>query len=159
MLSVLGLPAATGVAILRYRLYDIDVVINRTFVYAALTAGLAAIYAAISLSLGVALGAGSTLPTAAATLAVAVAFRPLRARLQVQVDRRFDRARYEGLRRIERFLEDLRAGRAAPEATGEVIAHAVGDPGLELFFWLPEAQLHVDAAGRAVDELPGRAGR
>ena len=158
MLSVLALPAATGVAILHHGLYDIDVVINRTLVYAALTAGLAAIYGAVSLALGVALGAGSTLPTAAATLAVAVAFRPLRARLQLVVDRRFDRARYEGLRRIQRFLEDLRAGRAAPEATGEVIAQAVGDPRLELFFWLPEAQLHVDAAGRAVDELPA-AGR
>jgi signal transduction histidine kinase len=158
MLSVLALPAATGVAILHHGLYDIDVVINRTLVYAALTAGLATIYAAISLALGVALGAGSTLPTAAATLAVAVAFRPLRARLQLVVDRRFDRARYEGLRRIQRFLEDLRAGRAAPEATGEVIAQAVGDPRLELFFWLPEARLHVDAAGRAVDELPA-AGR
>ena len=159
MLSVLGLPAATVVAIRRHRLYEIDVVINRTLVYAVLTAGLAALYAAISLSLGVALGAGSTLPTAAATLAVALAFRPLRSRVQVQVDRRFDRARYEGLRRIERFLDALRAGRAAPEATGEVIAEAVGDPGLELFFWLPGAELHVDAAGRAVDELPtaGRA--
>jgi hypothetical protein len=103
MLSVLGLPAATGVAILRHRLYDIDVVINRTLVYAVLTAGLAALYAAISLSLGVALGAGSTLPTAAATLAVALAFRPLRSRVQVQVDRRFDRARYEGLRKVEGF--------------------------------------------------------
>jgi signal transduction histidine kinase len=158
MLSVLALPVATGVAILHHGLYDIDVVINRTLVYAALTAGLAAIYAAVSLALGVALGAGSTLPTAAATLAVAVAFRPLRARLQLVVDRRFDRARYEGLRRVQRFLEDLRAGRAAPEATGEVIAQAVGDPRLELFFWLPHAQLHVDAAGRAVDELPA-AGR
>ena len=159
MLSVLGLPAATGVAVLRHRLYDIDVVINRTLVYAVLTAGLAAIYAAITVSLGVSLGAGSTLPTAAATLAVALAFRPLRSRVQVRVDRRFDRARYEGLLRVERFLEDLRAGRAAPEATGKVMAKALGDPGLELFFWLPEAERHVDAAGRVVDDLPavGRA--
>jgi signal transduction histidine kinase len=159
MLSVLALAAATGVAILYRRLYDIDVVINRTLVYAALTAGLATIYAGVSLALGVALGAGSTLPTAAATLAVALLFRPLRSRVQVQVDRRFDRARYEGLRRVERFLEDLRAGRGAPEATGEVMSEAVGDPGLELFFWLPEAELHVDATGRAVDRLPahGRA--
>ena len=158
MASILGLPVATGIAILRHGLYDIDVVINRTLVYATLTAGLALIYAGVSVALGVALGSGSTLPTAAATLAVALGFRPLRAQVQVQVDRRFDRARYEGLRKIERFLEDLRAGRAAPEATGEVLAQAVGDPSLELFFWLPEAQLHVDAAGRAVDELP-KAGR
>ena len=62
---------------MRYRLYEIDRLINRTLVYAALTAGLAAIYAAVSLSLGVAIGSGSTLPTAAATLAVALRFRPV----------------------------------------------------------------------------------
>ena len=84
-----------------------------------------------------AIGSGSTLATAAATLAVALVFGPLRARVQVLVDRRFDRARYEGLRKIERFLEELRAGRAAPEATGEVMAEAIGDPSLELLFWLP----------------------
>jgi len=156
MSSILGLPAATAVAILRHRLYDIDVVVNRTLVYAALTAGLAAIYAGVSLSLGVALGAGSTLPTAAATLAVALGFRPLRSRVQVQVDRRFDRARYEGLRKVESFLDDLRAGRAVPEETGDVMAQALGDPRFELFFWLPEAGLHVDAAGRAVAELPAK---
>jgi signal transduction histidine kinase len=153
MLSVLGLPAATGVAILRHRLYEIDVVINRTLVYGTLTAGLAAIYAVVSLSLGVALGAGSTLPTAAATLAVALGFRPLRSRVQVQVDRRFDRARYEGLRQVDSFLEDLRAGRAVPESTGEVMARALGDPSFELFFWLPAGDVHVDAAGRVVDQL------
>lgn len=159
MLSVLGLSAAAAVAILRHGLYDIDIVINRTLVYAVLTAGLAAIYAAVSLALGVALGSGSELATAAATLAVAATFRPLRARVQLEVDRRFDRARYEGLKRVGAFLRDLRAGRAAPEATGEVIAQAVGDSSLELFFWLPGAELHVDAAGRDVSELPvaGRA--
>jgi signal transduction histidine kinase len=158
MLSVLGLPAATGVAILRHRLYEIDVVINRTLVYATLTAGLAAIYAVISLSLGVALGAGSTLPTAAATLAVALGFRPLRSRVQMQVDRRFDRARYEGLRIVESFLEDLRAGRAVPESTGEVMGRALRDPSFELFFWLPAAGVHVDATGRVVERVtaPGR---
>ena len=159
MLSVIGLPAATGVAIRRHRLYEIDVVINRTLVYATLTAGLAAIYAGVSLSLGVALGSGSTLPTAAATLAVALGFRPLRSRVQAQVDRRFDRARYEGLRQVESFLEDLRSGRAVPESTGEMMARAVGDPSFELFFWLPAADVHVDATGRVVDRLaaPGRA--
>ena len=118
MLSVLGLPAATGVAILRHRLYDIDVVINRTLVYAALTAMLAGIYAAIALTLGVALGAGSTLPTAAATLAVAIAFRPLRRLVQVQVDRRFDRARYEGLRKVEGSWRTCARAGAAPGGSG-----------------------------------------
>jgi signal transduction histidine kinase len=153
-LALTAIPVAIGVAVMRYRLYEIDRLINRTLVYAVLTAGLAAVFAAVSLSLGVAIGSGSTLPTAAGTLAVALVFGPLRSRVQVLVDRRFDRARYEGLRKIGRFLEDLRAGRTAPETTGQVMAEATGDPGLELFFWLPAEERHVDASGRAVDRLP-----
>jgi len=153
-LALTLIPIAIGVAVMRYRLYDIDRLINRTLVYVLLTAGLAAVFAAVSLSLGVAIGSGSTLATAAGTLAVALVFGPLRSRAQVLVDRRFDRARYEGLRRIGRFLEDLRSGRAAPEAIGQVMAEATGDPSLELFFWLPAEQLHVDASGRAVNQLP-----
>ena len=108
---------------------------------------------------GVAIGAGSTLPTAAATLAVALLFRPLRAKLQAAVDKRFDRARYEGLRKVEHFLGELRAGRAAPEETGRVLADALGDPRLEVLFWLPAEEIHVDATGRAVrrpSAAPGR---
>jgi len=113
MLTLIAIPAAIAVAVMRYRLYEIDRLINRTLVYAALTAGLAATFAAVSLTLGVAIGGGSTVPTATATLAVALAFGPLRSRLQVTVDRRFDRARYEGLR-----LRD-----------GTLTLHAVTSPG------------------------------
>ncbi len=148
VLVVLAIPLAIGVAVMRYRLYEVDRLINRTLVYVALSALLALTYAAVSLTLGVALGAGSTLPTAAATLAVALAFGALRSRVQMLVDRRFSRARYEGLRRVERYLVELRAGRAAPEATGEVLAEALCDPSLELFFWLPESDEHVDSSGR-----------
>jgi signal transduction histidine kinase len=153
-----AITAAIGIAITRYRLYQIDRLVSRALAYAMLTASLAATFAAVSLSLGVAIGSGSTLPTAVATLAVALAFGPLRSRVQLLVDRRFDRARYEGLRKVERFLEELRAGRAAPEATGQVLADALGDPSLKLFFWLPAEKLHVDASGHAVNELPA-AGR
>jgi signal transduction histidine kinase len=151
--AVSCLPLAAGVAILRYRLYDIDVVVNRTLVYAALTAGLAGVYAAVALGLGMAIGSGAAVPTAAATLVVALLFRPLRAGVQAAVDRRFDRARYEGLRTVERFLADLRAGRTAPERAGSVLAEALTDPTLELLYWLPEEGVHVDATGRTV-ELP-----
>jgi signal transduction histidine kinase len=156
-LALTAIPVAIGVAVMRYRLYEIDRLINRTLVYVTLSAGLAATFAAVSLTLGMAIGSGSTLPTAAGTLAVAFVFGPLRSRVQTLVDRRFDRARYEGLRKIGHYLEDLRAGRAAPEATGEILAEAVGDPTLELFFWLPADEVHVDASGRVVEELPGRA--
>ena len=157
--TLIAIPVAIGVAITRYRLYEIDRLVSHALAYAVLTAGLAATFAAVSLSLGVVIGSGSTLPTAAATLAVALAFGPLRSRVQRIVDRRFDRARFEGLGKVERFLEELRAGRTAPEVTGEVLAEALGDPRLELFLWLPGEQLHVDAAGAIVDEarLAGRA--
>ncbi|MGH2952831.1 MAG: histidine kinase [Solirubrobacterales bacterium] len=153
-LALIAIPVAIGVAVLRYRLYEIDRLINATLVYGALTAFLGAGFAAIVLGLGVALGGGSTVPTAVATLAVAIAFRPLRDRTQLLVDRRFNRARYEGLRRVDDFLADLRHGRAEPEAVGAVLAEAIGDPSLELYFWLPGDDVNADAAGRVVAELP-----
>ena len=125
---------------MRYRLYEIDRLINRTLVYVTLSAVLALTFAAVSLTLGVALGSGSTLPTAAARSRWRSLFGALRKRVQMLVDRRFSRARYEGLRRVEHYLVELRAGRAAPEATGVVLAEALGDPSLELFFWLPESE-------------------
>ena len=89
-----------------------------------------------------------------ATLVVAVAFRPLRARVQDAVDRRFNRARYDALRRMAGFLEDLRAGRAAPEEVEGVLRSVLSDPRLELLFFLPESELYVDARGMAVADLP-----
>jgi signal transduction histidine kinase len=153
-LMLAGIPASVGIAVLRYRLYDIDRLINRTLVYGVLTILLAATYAAAAVLLGTALGAGSSWATAGATLLVAVAFRPLRTRVQDAVDRRFSRARYEGLRRIEAFLEDLRAGETAPESVEPMLRGILGDPALELRFWLPESEIYVDAFGRPAVDRP-----
>ena len=152
LLSVMALPVAAGIAILRHRLYDIDVVINRTLVYGVLTLLLAAAYGAATLLLGTALGSGSGWATAGATLLVAVVFRPLRARVQDGVDRRFARARYDAQRRITSFLEELRAGRAAPEEVEPLLREVLADPALELRFFLPESEEYVDARGRAVSD-------
>ncbi len=149
-LPLVAIPMAIGVAVMRYRLYEVDRLVNRTLVYVTLTALLAGTYAAVSLALGVALGSGSALATASATLVVALAFGTLRARVQRIVDRRFARARYEGLRRVERHLVDLRAGRATPEETGAVLAEALGDPTAELLLWLPDNEEYVDAGGHVV---------
>jgi MFS family permease len=109
---VAGLPAAVGLAILRYRLYDIDRLINRTLVYATLTAVLGLGYAAAVLALGQLFGGvGERTPSGAvagATLAVAALFQPARRRIQQAVDRRFNRRRYDVARTIEEFSTRLR---------------------------------------------------
>ncbi len=125
-------PLAVGAAILRRGLYGIEVAINRTLVYGSLTLVLAAAFAGTALALGTALGRGSPVAAAGATLVVAAAFRPLRARMQDAVDRSFNRARYDALQRMTAFLEALRSGQAEPEAIEPLLRELVGDPTLEL---------------------------
>ncbi len=134
-----GLPVTICIAILRYRLYDIDTIINRTLVYGVLTVLLAAAYLATALILGAVLGrADSPWVTAGATLAAAAGFRPLRARIQDVVDRQFRRARYEAFARIDAFLDDLRAGRANPEGLEGLLREVTAIPDVELRYVLPE---------------------
>ena len=152
------LAVAVAVAVTRHGLYSIDRLFNRTLVYGLLTALLAGTYAAGALFVGLLTG-DSALPAAVGTLAAALAFRPLRDRLQRLVDRRFARARYEGVALVHAFLEDVRAGRAEPEEVGAVLAVALEDPGAEVFFRLPETSAYADRLGHLVTALPedGRA--
>ena len=104
------LPLSMGVAVLRYRLYDIDRVISRTVSYAIVTGAALAIYAVLVTSASRLLPSGtSPLVVAGATLAAAAVIRPLLGRVQRVVDRRFNRERVDGLREVESFAERLRS--------------------------------------------------
>jgi hypothetical protein len=108
----LGVPTAVGIAITRYRLYDIDILINRTLVYGTLTATLVALYLVgivVLQRLFVFLtGQQSTLAVVASTLLIAALFNPLRRSLQSFIDRRFYRRKYDARKTLERFSAQLR---------------------------------------------------
>jgi hypothetical protein len=101
-------PVAIGIAVLRYRLYDIDRVISRTVAYAIVTGLLVGIYAGLVLLATHVLRFHTPVAVAAATLAAAALFAPVRRRVQQVVDRRFNRVRYDGDRMVEDFAAGLK---------------------------------------------------
>jgi hypothetical protein len=115
-------PVATGAAILRYRLYDLDRIISRTLAYGLLTLLLGGGYALVVLGLGQLLGRDSPLVVAGATLAVAALFQPARRRIQAAVDRRFNRRRHNTAQTIQAFSARLRQQIDLENLTGELLA-------------------------------------
>jgi hypothetical protein len=158
LFAVGALSGAILVAILKYRLYDIDRVLNRTLVYAVLTGLLAVVYAtgvfALSRMLDPADGK-SELAVAASTLAVAALFQPLRRRIQVVVDRRFNRRKYNAVKTIEAFSVRLRDGIDLDMLSAELVT--VVDQTMQptaVSLWLqPSAQTRPAARGDKLADL------
>jgi hypothetical protein len=110
-LALLGIPMAVGVAVMRYRLYDIDRILNQALVYSAVTTMLGLTYFILVVGLQEVLrtfSAGSDLALVLTTLVVAALFLPVRRRIQEAVDRRFNRQSYDAARTIEGFSSRLR---------------------------------------------------
>jgi hypothetical protein len=156
-LTIALVPVAAGLAVLRYRLYDIDRLINRTLVYGLLTALLAGVYAGAALVLGQAFGrVGRDPPSwtvAAATLAVAALFRPARRRIQQAVDRRFNRHRYDAVRTVEAFSARLRQEIDLEALSAELLAvvnHTMQPTAVSL--WLRPPTHGPSGAARAAAE-------
>jgi hypothetical protein len=123
---LIGLPTAIGIAVLRYRLYDIDVLINRTLVYGSLTAVLVTAYVGSIVVLQAAFrsltGQDSQLTVVASTLAIAALFNPLRRRIQAFVDRRFYRRKYDAAKTLAAFSVRLRDETDLAELNEELLA-------------------------------------
>ena len=126
LISYAGVPIAVGFAVLRYRLYDIDLLINRTLVYGSLTVLLASAYVGGVVGLQAILrglsGQESTLAIVASTLAIAALFNPLRRRVQAFVDRRFYRKKYDARKTLEAFSGRLRDETDLNTLSGDLVA-------------------------------------
>jgi hypothetical protein len=158
-LAVALVPVAAGVAVLRYRLYDIDRLVNRTLVYGVLTALLGAVYAGAVLVLGQLFGGVGRNPpswaVAGATLAVAALFQPARRRTQVVVDRRFNRRKYDAAETIQAFSTRLRDQIDLDTLAAELIA--VVDQTMEptrVSLWLRPSAHGSSAAARSQERSP-----
>jgi hypothetical protein len=151
VLSLAVLEVGVGASVLRYRLYDLDRIISRTLGYGLLTLLLGGGYALVVLGLGQLLGRDNGLVVAAATLAVAAAFRPARRRVQDLVDRRFNRRRHDAARTVEAFAIRLRQQVDLDALTGELLA--VVDQTVQptqVSLWLRPPRIASTAANHAV---------
>ena len=146
--GLLALPVCIGVAVLRYRLFDIDRLISRTLAYAVLTGLLIGVYAGLVLLATEALRLSSSVAVAVATLAAAALFSPLRRRVQRVVDRRFNRARYDADRTVAAFAASLQDAVDLDKVRDDLLAVVRGalQPD-QLWVYVPDAD--ADAVGRA----------
>lgn len=155
VLSTMAL--ALGAAVLRYRLFDVDLIILRSAAYACASVLVLAVYAAITVFLGTVVGRSSVWPVAAATLAAAAVFRPALRAVRLVLDRRFDRDGHSARLRVGTFLEGLRSGTEQPDRIQDVLQAVLRDPRLRLLLFLPASAGFADLRGRPAELDPSLA--
>ena len=148
--GLVGIPAATAIAILRHDLYDVDKALAGTVAWGLLTVALVGIYGLTSLAAGVVFGQGSAVIAAAATALCAIALSPLRHRLQRVVDRRLYPRRRAAFEALDALYQQASAGRAQPEALQSVLRSALRDDTLVVGFRLLGGDEYIDALGTPV---------
>jgi signal transduction histidine kinase len=149
---VLGilLPASIVVAVTRYRLYDLDLIVNRTVVYGSVSLIVVAVYAVVVLAVtGLVASVGWTSPAvvALATLTAAATASPAHARMQDLIDRRFHRRAWSAARQIESFARLSKHELQPASSLREVLASACADPTLQVGYWLREQRTYTDGEG------------
>jgi signal transduction histidine kinase len=154
-LSVCGIPVAIAIALLRHDLYDVDRAVATTVAYAATTASLLALFAAVSLGAGLIVGRGSTTVAVAVTALAVLAFGPLRRRLQTWVDRRLYPQRRAALAAVDELVQGIRDGSAQPEQLADRLRIALRDPSLRVGYALVGGGDSIDETGAPVDEAGG----
>lgn len=150
MTGLVGIPATTGIAMLRHDLYDVDRALAGTVTWGLATASLLVFYAAVSVTTGVALGRESALVAAVVTALGALALYPLKNRIQAVVDRRLYPLRRAGFAAIDALQADISAGRATPEQLESVLRAALRDPSLRVGYRTPRGDGYVSADGAPV---------
>jgi hypothetical protein len=142
-LAAAAFPVCIGVAVLKYRLYEIDRIISRVISYAVITAVLAGVFAGLVLLATVVLPFKTPVAVAAATLAAAALFNPLRKRVQHAVDRRFNRARYDAEAIVAAFSGRLRRTIDLDTIRGDLVGvvHEAFQPAY-VSVWLPRTRPH-----------------
>lgn len=148
---------ALAAAVLRYRLFDVDLIILRSAGYALVSVLVVMVYASVTVLLGILIGRSAAWQVAAATLAAAAVFRPALRTVRTVLDRRFDPDGHSARVELEAFLERLRAGTDRPERIQDVLRQVLRDPRLRVLLYLPASGGFVDVRGQRADLDPQRA--
>jgi signal transduction histidine kinase len=153
LLGAVAVLVGIGFGIFRYRLYDIDRLINRTLVYGLVTLVVAAVFAALDVTLAAIVGDRSAVIVALSAFAGALALRPARDHIQDAVDRVFDRRRHDSVRNLRELAQRVGHEHVGPDEVQAALRESLRDPGLRLLFRRRDASGLMDGSGTLISEV------